>query len=38
MTIGAGTTEVMHEIISKLVVDEVTHRKTFMKARHKESV
>ncbi len=38
MTIGAGTTQVMHEIISKLVVDEVTHRKTFMKARHKESV
>ncbi|MDZ4844776.1 MAG: acyl-CoA dehydrogenase family protein [Chitinophagales bacterium] len=33
MTIGAGTTEVMHEIISKLVVDEVTHRKTFMQAR-----
>ncbi|HXH18861.1 MAG TPA: acyl-CoA dehydrogenase family protein [Chitinophagales bacterium] len=38
MTIGAGTTQVMHEIISKLVVDEVTHRKTFMKARTRETV
>jgi acyl-CoA dehydrogenase/citronellyl-CoA dehydrogenase len=38
MTIGAGTTEIMHEVISKLVVDEVTHRKTFMKARTREAV
>jgi alkylation response protein AidB-like acyl-CoA dehydrogenase len=36
MTIGAGTTEIMHEIISKLVVDEVSHRKQFMKARKNE--
>jgi acyl-CoA dehydrogenase len=36
MTIGAGTTEIMHEIISKLVVDEVSHRKQFMKARKSE--
>lgn len=26
MTVGAGTTEVMHEIISKLIVDEVRHK------------
>ena len=33
MTIGAGTTQIMHEIISKLVVDEVSHRKQYIKAR-----
>lgn len=38
MTIGAGTTQVMHEIISKLVVDEVTHRKNFMQARKQANV
>ncbi len=38
MTIGAGTTQVMHEIISKLVVDEVSHRKQYLKARKKEEV
>jgi alkylation response protein AidB-like acyl-CoA dehydrogenase len=25
MTVGAGTTEIMHEIISKIVIDEVKH-------------
>lgn len=38
MTIGAGTTQIMHEIISKLVVDEVSHRKQFIHSRKKESV
>ena len=27
MTVGAGTTEIMHEIISKIVIDEVKHEK-----------
>lgn len=27
LTVGAGTTEVMHEIISKIVIDEVKHDK-----------
>jgi alkylation response protein AidB-like acyl-CoA dehydrogenase len=36
MTIGAGTTQIMHEIISKLVVDEVSHRKQYIKARKTE--
>jgi alkylation response protein AidB-like acyl-CoA dehydrogenase len=27
MTVGAGTTEIMHEIISKIVIDEVKHDK-----------
>lgn len=31
MTVGAGTTEVMHEIISKIVIDEVSHTKQIMK-------
>ena len=33
MTVGAGTTEVMHEIISKMIVDEVQHQRQFVKAR-----
>jgi len=33
MTVGAGTTEVMHEIISKMVIDEVRHSHQFVKAR-----
>jgi alkylation response protein AidB-like acyl-CoA dehydrogenase len=32
MSIGAGTTEVMYEIISKLVVDDVKHSKILMKS------
>ncbi|MFN8315264.1 MAG: acyl-CoA dehydrogenase family protein [Chitinophagales bacterium] len=31
MTVGAGTTEVMHEIISKIVIDEVSHTKQIKK-------
>ncbi len=27
MTMGAGTTEIMHEIISKIVIDEVRHER-----------
>lgn len=27
MTVGAGTTEIMHEIISKIVIDEVKHER-----------
>lgn len=38
MTIGAGTTEIMNEIISKLVVDEVSHRKQLIKARKTDDV
>jgi alkylation response protein AidB-like acyl-CoA dehydrogenase len=38
MSIGAGTTEIMYEIISKLVVDEVSHRnKQLIKARNVQS-
>jgi acyl-CoA dehydrogenase len=33
MTIGAGTTEIMNEIISKLVIDEVEHKRQVIKAR-----
>lgn len=33
MTVGAGTTEIMHEIISKIEMDEVTHDKQLLKAR-----
>lgn len=33
MTIGAGTTEIMHDIIGKLIVEDVQHRKQFIKAR-----
>lgn len=33
MTIGAGTTEVMHEIISKMIVDDVKHQKQYVKSR-----
>lgn len=33
MTVGAGTTEVMHEIISKMIVDDVRHQRQFVKAR-----
>jgi acyl-CoA dehydrogenase len=35
MTVGAGTTEVMHEIISKMIVDDVRHQRQFVKARAK---
>jgi alkylation response protein AidB-like acyl-CoA dehydrogenase len=33
MTVGAGTTEIMHEVISKMEVDEVRHEKQFLQAR-----
>ena len=33
MTVGAGTTEIMHEIISKIEMDEVRHDKVQIKAR-----
>jgi acyl-CoA dehydrogenase len=33
MTVGAGTTEIMHEIISKIEMDEVRHEKQLLKAR-----
>jgi alkylation response protein AidB-like acyl-CoA dehydrogenase len=33
MSVGAGTTEVMHEIISKIELDDVKHEKQFVKAR-----
>jgi len=33
MTVGAGTTEIMHEIISKIEMDEVRHDKQLIKAR-----
>lgn len=33
LSIGGGTTEVMHEIISKLVIDEVKHDRQMLKAR-----
>lgn len=33
MTIGAGTTEVMHEIISKMIVDDRQYKKTMMQSR-----
>jgi acyl-CoA dehydrogenase/citronellyl-CoA dehydrogenase len=33
MTIGAGTTEVMHEIISKMIVDDKQYKRQFLKAR-----
>lgn len=33
MSIGAGTTEIMHDIISKLIVEDVQHRRQFIKAR-----
>jgi citronellyl-CoA dehydrogenase len=33
MTVGAGTTEIMHEIISKIEMDEVRHDKQLLKAR-----
>jgi alkylation response protein AidB-like acyl-CoA dehydrogenase len=33
MTIGAGTTEIMNEIIGKLVIDEVEHKRQVIKAR-----
>lgn len=36
MTVGAGTTEVMHEIISKMIVDDVKHQRQFVKARSTE--
>ncbi|HRK28258.1 MAG TPA: acyl-CoA dehydrogenase family protein [Chitinophagales bacterium] len=38
MTVGAGTTEVMHEIISKMVVDDVRHKHQFVKARGQQTV
>lgn len=34
MTMGAGTTEIMHEIISKIEMDEVKHDKQFVKQRN----
>ena len=33
LTVGAGTTEIMHEIISKIEMDEVRHDKVLIKAR-----
>lgn len=33
MTIGAGTTEVMHEIISKMIVDDKQYKRQFLQAR-----
>ena len=33
MTVGAGTTEIMHEIISKIEMDEVRHEKQLIKQR-----
>ena len=33
MTVGAGTTEIMHEIISKIEMDEVRHDRQLLKAR-----
>ena len=33
MTIGGGTTEIMHEVISKIVIDEVEHDKQFVHSR-----
>lgn len=33
LTVGAGTTEIMHEIISKIEMDEVKHEKQLMKQR-----
>ncbi len=33
MTVGAGTTEIMHEVISKIEMDEVKHEKQLLKAR-----
>lgn len=33
VTVGAGTTEIMHEIISKIEIDEVKHKKQFLKHR-----
>lgn len=33
LTVGAGTTEIMHEIISRIEMDEVRHEKIEMKAR-----
>lgn len=33
MTVGAGTTEIMHEIISKIEMDEVKHERQLIKAR-----
>ncbi|MCG3165239.1 MAG: Acyl-CoA dehydrogenase, short-chain specific [Bacteroidia bacterium] len=33
MTVGAGTTEIMYEIISKIEIDEVKHKKQMIKAR-----
>ncbi|MCS6935190.1 MAG: acyl-CoA dehydrogenase family protein [Chitinophagales bacterium] len=33
MTVGAGTTEIMHEIISKIELDNVKHEKQLLKTR-----
>jgi alkylation response protein AidB-like acyl-CoA dehydrogenase len=38
MTIGAGTTEVMHEILSKMIVDDVTYRRKLMSSRKHQEV
>ncbi len=33
VTVGAGTTEIMYEIISKIEIDEVKHKKQMIKQR-----
>ena len=38
MSIGGGTTEVMMDILSKMIVDDTTYKRTFMGARKKEVV
>ncbi len=37
-TIGGGTTEIMYEIISRLVVDQIQYDKQMMKSRDQEAV
>ena len=32
-TVGAGTTEIMHEIISKIIIDEVQHKQQLINVR-----
>jgi citronellyl-CoA dehydrogenase len=38
LTLGAGTTEIMNEIISKIVIDEKKHERQFIQARNVETV
>jgi alkylation response protein AidB-like acyl-CoA dehydrogenase len=38
LTLGAGTTEIMNEIISKIVIDEKKHERQFIQARNVEAV